>query len=68
MNRLMLHLGVGLALAGADTTLPLAIAAARDAEDLLKTLLQDHDRNEREPCAARSRADVDREGAVEARM
>jgi len=47
MHRLLLHLGVGLSLiatsaCGTEPTLPLAIAAARNAADLVRALLLEH--------------------------
>jgi ankyrin repeat protein len=48
MHRLMLGLGIGVSLAaasacGAQPTLPLAIAAARNAADLVRALLLEHE-------------------------
>src|SRR3954454_6807091 len=55
MHRFMLQLGIGISLiaasaCGAEPTLPLAIVAARNATDLVRTLLlQSHDPNQRDP-------------------
>jgi ankyrin repeat protein len=54
MHRFMLHLGIGISMiaasaCSAEPTLPLAVAAARNATDLLRTLLsQNHDPDERD--------------------
>src|SRR5580765_3496746 len=72
MHRVMLHLGVGMSLlasaaCGAEPTLPLAIVAARNAVDIVQTLLrQRHDPNERDRYGLTPLMWAARAGAVEA--
>ena len=72
MHRFMLHLGVGMSLlaaaaCGAEPTLPLAIVAARNAADLVQTLLrQRHDPNERDARGLTPLMWAARSGAVDA--
>jgi len=72
MHRFMLHLGIGISMiaasaCGAEPALPLAIAAARNATDLVRTLLlQHHDPNEREPNGLTPLMWAARSGSIEA--
>jgi len=72
MHRFMLHLGVGISMiaasaCGAEPALPLAIAAARNATDLVRTLLlQNHDPNERESNGLTPLMWAARSGSIEA--
>jgi len=72
MHRFMRHLGVGISMiaasaCGAEPALPLAIAAARNATDLVRTLLlQHHDPNEREPNGLTPLMWAARSGSIEA--
>jgi ankyrin repeat protein len=72
MHRPLLHLGIGLSLiaasaCGAEPTLPLAIVAARNAADLVRTLLlQHHNPNERDAHGLTPLMWAARSGAVDA--
>ncbi len=72
MHGFMLHLGVGISMiaasaCGAEPALPLAIAAARNATDLVRTLLlQNHDPNESEPNGLTPLMWAARSGSIEA--
>jgi ankyrin repeat protein len=72
MHRLMLHLGIGLSLiaasgCGAEPTLPLAVVAARNAADLVRTLLlQHHNPNQRDAHGLTPLMWAARNGAVDA--
>jgi hypothetical protein len=72
MHRFMLHLGVGISMiaasaCGAEPALPLAIAAARNATDMVRTLLlQNHDPNERESNGLTPLMWAARSGSIEA--
>jgi len=72
MHRFMLHLGIGISMiaasaCGAEPALPLAIAAARNATDLVRTLLlQNHDPNERESNGLTPLMWAARSGSIEA--
>jgi ankyrin repeat protein len=71
MHRLMLRLGIGMSMIAASTcgstpTLPLASAAADNAADLVRTLLRDHDPDEREPDGLTPLMWAARAGALEA--
>jgi ankyrin repeat protein len=72
MHRLVLHLGIGLSLiaassCGTEPTLPLAIVAARNAADLVRTLLlQHHDPDERDAHGLTPLMWAARSGAVDA--
>jgi ankyrin repeat protein len=72
MHRLVLNLGIGLSLiaasaCGAEPTLPLAIVAARNAADLVRTLLlQHHHPDERDAYGLTPLMWAARSGAVDA--
>ena len=72
MHCFMLRLGIGISLiaasaCGAEPTLPLAIVAARNATDLVRTLLlQKHDANERDEHGLTPLMWAARAGAVDA--
>ena len=72
MRRFMLHLGIGISMiaasaCGAEPALPLAVAAARNVTDLVRTLLlQNHDPNEREANGLTPLMWAARSGSIEA--
>jgi ankyrin repeat protein len=70
MHRLMLHLGIGMSMVAAscnaEPTLPLAAAAARNAADLVRTLLKSHDPDQREAGGLTPLMWAARAGAVDA--